>query len=120
MDTKSTLYSALYKEDLAGALDLGDCAKKLSGKRVLIAGASGLVGTVLSDMILFLSDELGLGTQLVLLSRNPARLKTRYEGRGDVTVIAHDVNYPLQLEGGRTMWYTLPRTLILSNTILSR
>ena len=99
MDTKSTLYSALYKEDLAGALDLGDCAKKLSGKRVLIAGASGLVGTVLSDMILFLSDELALGTQLVLLSRNPDRLRVRYEGRGDVTLVSHDVNYPLRLEG---------------------
>ena len=69
----------------------------LSGKTVLITGASGLVGSALADVLLQANCELGLGCELVLAGRSEERLLSRfaYWGEGAWRFAAHDNSKPL-------------------------
>lgn len=69
----------------------------LSGKTVLITGASGLVGSSLADVLLQANRDLGLGCELVLAGRNDERLRTRfaYWGEGTWRFAEHDNSKPL-------------------------
>ncbi len=69
----------------------------LSGKTVMITGASGLVGSALADVLLQANREIGLGCELVLAGRNEERLRSRfgYWGEGAWRFAAHDNSKPL-------------------------
>ena len=69
----------------------------LSGKTVLIIGASGLVGSALADVLLQANRELSLGCELVLAGRSEGRLRSRfaYWGEGAWRFAAHDNSKPL-------------------------
>ena len=69
---------------------------ELSGKTVLITGASGLVGSALADVLLQANRELSLGCELVLAGRNEERLRSRfaYWGEGAWRFAEHDNSKP--------------------------
>ena len=69
----------------------------LSGKTVLITGASGLVGSALADVLLQANRERSLGCELVLAGRSEERLRSRfaYWGDGAWRFAEHDNSKPL-------------------------
>lgn len=60
----------LYIEDIESVLKLNCDFLRLKDKSVLITGATGLIGTVLVDMLIFLSGKYSLNLKLFLVSRS--------------------------------------------------
>ena len=69
----------LYQEDLDRILESG-FAESLSGRRVAVTGASGLIGTVLVDALLR-ANAAGAGIRVAAIARNRERLEERFGGR---------------------------------------
>lgn len=70
MDKISFKQSKLYLEDVQSVVNLKADFTKLKGKTILITGGTGLIGTVLKDMLIFLANKLKLNMRLILVSRN--------------------------------------------------
>jgi nucleoside-diphosphate-sugar epimerase len=91
----SNAQRAIIKEDLDAVLS--DGAKKLDPLRdgtLLITGGTGFVGTWLSELVAYLNDECGFGTNLVLLSTNAVNFRKRVPhiaNRNDVRLIERDI-----------------------------
>lgn len=60
----------LYKEDIESILRLKCDFSSLKGKSILITGATGLIGSVLVDMLSLLSAKYSLNLNLFLISRS--------------------------------------------------
>ncbi|MBO4390451.1 MAG: NAD-dependent epimerase/dehydratase family protein [Lachnospiraceae bacterium] len=88
----------LYLEDIAlvAAMDLG--YEKLSGKSILVTGASGLIGSFLTDVIMELNLTRNLKCHYYALGRNTEKAKARFSKYWDneyFHFISHDMNEPL-------------------------
>ncbi|SEL81857.1 Nucleoside-diphosphate-sugar epimerase [Butyrivibrio sp. ob235] len=95
------LENNLYQEDIkrVGALDLS--WDKLSGKTVLLSGATGLVGSFLIDVLNYRNKEFGSNTKIIALGRNKQRIYDRFGLSGDTELfkaIVQDVNDDLSEE----------------------
>ena len=91
----------LYQEDIkrAAALDLS--WEKLSGKTVVLSGATGLVGSFLIDLINYRNREFGSNTKIIALGRSKQRIYDRFGLTGDTELfkaIVQDVNDDLSEE----------------------
>ena len=81
----------LYLEDLIAVCDgLGD-VEGLRGKRVLITGITGMIGSCMADALTVLNERRGLGLTIFGVSRNPDRSRERFPG---VRLIAADLSDP--------------------------
>lgn len=60
----------LYKQDIESVLKLNTDFLILKNKSILITGATGLIGTILVDMLSFLSEKFCLNLNLYLVSRS--------------------------------------------------
>lgn len=68
----------VYRQALEALADrLGDC-EALRGSRILITGATGLIGACLTDALLALNRRHGLGLRLTALCRDAVRGETRF------------------------------------------
>lgn len=85
--------SHLYKEDIQSILKQNCDWEKLSNKTILITGATGLIGTVLVDMLVFLNNEFNLKLKLLLISRHEK--KSDYDF---ITFISHDITKPFETD----------------------
>lgn len=91
----------VIRDDLPGIVDaLGDRVRALSGKQVLVTGASGMLPAYLVDSLAYLNDSglLDSPVRLNLLSRSPNRARARLGhlfSRGDVELIIGDARAPL-------------------------
>lgn len=71
----------------------------LRGKRILVTGASGMLGSCLVDMIMLWNREESLGCQVVAVGRNGIKLQERFHDYIEdkaFEYIAHDVCQPLE------------------------
>lgn len=85
----------LYREDLKKTADLDLAWDKLSGKSLLLSGATGLIGSFITDLIRFKNERDGLGCRVIALGRSIERLQARFPDAGDdITFIQHDVADP--------------------------
>ena len=78
-------YTSEYLEDLRIVTEnIPDCAE-LSGKEILITGASGLICSAAADILLLLNKERNFGMKIYLAGRDPEGILRRYsifeEGR---------------------------------------
>ena len=72
--------SNLYQEDIKSVLNLNCDFSKLQEKTILITGATGLIGSVLVDMLIFLSKTHSLNLSLILISRSTENFCENKEG----------------------------------------
>lgn len=87
----------LYREDIEAAAGAALPWDKLAGKSVLLSGATGLIGSFLTDVIMTLNAR-GLNCRVYALSRDAARAAARFAHWQDIEwlqCIASDINRPL-------------------------
>lgn len=68
---------------------------RLAGKAVVISGASGMIGSFLIDVLMFINEVLNLRCNVYAIVRNESRAKQRFDrylGRVDFNIICHDIN----------------------------
>lgn len=90
---KISSFDKLYLEDIESVLKINTDFLKLKNKSILITGATGLIGTVLVDMLLFLNKKFNLNLYLVLISRKNSKKYPEC-----VKVLNHDINLPIKIE----------------------
>ena len=100
--------NALYREDLeqVGALDLP--WEKLAGRTLLVSGATGLIGSLLTDVLMRKNRD-GLGCTVWALTRNPEKAAERFsawKNDAGLRFLAGDVN-ELPEGGPETAQYVL-------------
>ena len=75
------LENKLYSRQIDVALKgIGDSTGKLAGCSVLITGASGMLGSCVTDMLLYMNERYGMNMQVYLAGRNTARIEKRFDG----------------------------------------
>lgn len=92
MFNENKIYQALIESILAQDLDFS----LLAGKRVLITGGTGLVGSALVDTLCFLNERLCLGLHLVLVSKSRNKFLERIGNRKNIEFISHDMAKPFE------------------------
>lgn len=83
----------LYREDVETVLELSCEWNVLRKKTILITGATGLIGSVLIDILQFLNSKFLLDLKLILISRHKKWILSE-----DVIYINHDINNPFDYE----------------------
>lgn len=71
--------NGLYKQDIKSILNLNCNFFELKEKTILITGATGLIGSVLVDMLVFLSNTYKLDLNLLLMSRTAESRSEKFE-----------------------------------------
>lgn len=71
-------YCKLYQDDIKRVTDCIVNRQKLFSKRILITGASGLIGSAVADVLLYLNKEEQAGIQIILAGRNKERIINRF------------------------------------------
>lgn len=84
----------LYIEDLRRPLETMDLSP-LSGKTVLITGASGLIGTVVTDMLLEYNSVYGTDIRIVAAVHNYEKAKQRLRQNSALTLVQYDALNPV-------------------------
>lgn len=90
-----------YVEDLKKIYEGIPKKELLREKKILITGASGLIGAVLTDFCLYLNDVYGYGMQIYALGRHEQKITDRFRshiGRSGFHIILQDVTVPLALD----------------------
>ena len=99
----------LYLSDIAETAALPLPWEKLRGRSILLSGATGLIGSFLTDVLMHRNRE-GLGCTIYALSRNEAKARARFSGwQGDplLRFVSCDVTVPLAADGLGTIDYVL-------------
>ena len=93
-----SLYTnAYYMEDVSRTAQLDLPWEKLSGKAVLLSGATGMIGSFLVDVIMERNEREGMNCRVYALGRSEEKARARFEGRADhplFTFIPYDINRP--------------------------
>lgn len=90
----------IYIQQLREYMDV-QVIRDFRGRSFLITGATGLLGSVLVDLLLAANDALASGMQVCAMGRSAAHGQERfaaYWGRADFTFLAQDVTLPLSGE----------------------
>ncbi|MDO5426034.1 MAG: NAD-dependent epimerase/dehydratase family protein [Eubacteriales bacterium] len=93
------LEQKLYQEDVEAAASLDFPWEKLEGKTVLVAGASGMIGSFLIDVLM----KKG-GCKVCALGRNAERARKRfapYFGNPQFTFVQGDINEEIRVDAER-------------------
>lgn len=93
MDKIESSFEKLYIEDIESVLEIESDFSKFKDSSILITGATGLIGTVLVDMLLFLNKKFNLNLYLVLISRKNSKKYPEC-----VKVLKHDINFPIKTD----------------------
>lgn len=85
-----------YREDIRYLISEDHPWSKLSGHKVLVTGATGMIGSMLVDVLASKMSEFGF--ELTIMSRNGPEMERMFSCHPDVRIMAHDVNLPLDLD----------------------
>lgn len=90
------LNSSIYVDDLELVLSSLPNLEELNGKSILITGASGLICSAFTDLLIYAKQKHGLSLKIYALGRDVDKLKARF---GDqVESCFYDSLLPLELE----------------------
>lgn len=78
----------LIRNDIGGALD------QMRGARVLITGATGLIGSYLTDFLLYMNYAHGWNMEISVVSRSSDKLRARFGAACDLNFIEMDLSRP--------------------------
>ena len=84
--------------------------EKLEGKKFLITGASGLIGSFLADVLMYKNHMDHLECHVYAVCRNEERAKERFRDylqEEEFSIIAQDINLPLTKLEGQKIDYIL-------------
>lgn len=87
----------ILKEDIDQILREPLPWEKLKGTHVLITGASGMLGSYITNVLLALNEQKQYGIQVTALVRHPEKLSP--EVRDQVQVLCQSVTEPITLKG---------------------
>lgn len=88
----------LYLEEIKKVASQSLPWEKLKDKSLLISGSTGLIGSFLTDVVMFLNQEKSLCCKIYALGRNEEKAKVRFShfyGSPLFTFIPYDINLPL-------------------------
>lgn len=92
---------AIYQLDIRNASEIPINWNLLSGKTILITGATGMIASVMIDIIMNRNQKLKdkeQGVCIIAVSRNEKKAKERFEAYWDseyFTYLSHDITTPL-------------------------
>lgn len=69
------MLGTLYERELQNLIERDLPWQRLQGKRILISGATGMVGRCLVDVLMLLNERCGAKVKVIALSRNEARAR---------------------------------------------
>lgn len=86
--------SESYLKNLEIAVNSTVGIEKLFHSSIMIAGASGLIGSYMVDMLLYANRQMNANITVYALDRDMERITTRFEGTqtNQIIYIEHDVN----------------------------
>lgn len=91
----------IYRKDLKTALHGTINYRELFCKSILVAGATGLIGSFLVDLFLYANQQENAGIQVYALARNKENLCSRFASAlemPELHFVVQDVTEPLQLK----------------------
>lgn len=77
------LENETYRKDVAAALENSIELDSLKNKKILILGATGLIGSFLTDCLLYANRVHAMDIQIFAMSRSQKRLETRFGKKTD-------------------------------------
>lgn len=92
---KTLISNVTYVEDIEVAINNISGINQFDGKSVLITGATGLIGSFLVDVLMYMNKELGINIHIYASGRSMNRLNSRFNEYKDNLLfqcIQHDVN----------------------------
>ena len=104
------LKAELYLEDLRYAARVDLPWKKLSGKSILLSGATGMIGSFLIDVIMYKNKHDNLNCHVYAVGRNEDKARNRFETyweNNNFDFVQHDVNKPMDGLNLNTINYVL-------------
>ena len=87
-----------YQEELKTLLEQVENREALKGKTFLLSGATGMLGSLLTDLLLYANRHENWGCRVVALVRNPEKAEKRFSGLGEadgLTLIKADLGQAL-------------------------
>lgn len=91
----------LYREDVKRLAELPLPWEKLAGKKLLLTGASGLIGTLLTDVLMYRNRHNDLQLSLYAAGRNEEKARKRFGDYGEndkFYFLRFDVNQPIEVD----------------------
>ncbi len=96
------LQNEIYQKDITHVLEMNIPWKKLENKTLLITGATGMIASVIIDILMGRNREYGQHIRICATSRNVEKARGRfhaYWGRPDFAWFSHDITEPLPDSG---------------------
>lgn len=87
----------LYREDVARTAKLELPWERLQNKTILLSGATGMIGSFLTDVLMYRNRERQMGCTVLALTRDPEKAAARAtpEWKGSVQFLPCDLNREL-------------------------
>ena len=86
-----------YIEDIRYVADLPIPWERLKDQKVLITGATGLIGSFLIDVLMYKNQNDSLNCKVIAVGRNLERGKARFQyylNNSSFSFVAQDINQP--------------------------
>ncbi len=95
------IYSEQYWNDVKKTAENIPCLEKLNGSSILITGATGMIGSAVTDILLYQNREKQAGILLYLAGRNKQYMAERFSGieiNKDYIFVEYDATKNIRLE----------------------
>lgn len=92
-------HNTIYRSDIERIFDAS--FSEFTGKTFLITGASGLVGSCVVDVLMYLNDKYNYNIMVFAVFSNRCSMESRfpsYRNRNDFTAIIHDITLPFDYD----------------------